>query len=184
VLIAFFATHPYNAGRGKLKFDSIVVAIAFAALVAIAGSITGAWPFQDHVYPDSQYCRAIGVNAATSAVHDLAAVGPDGATLGQLKILGQNQLKQPKPIKGDTALDNAFTDAYESSFGDCQAGIAEIHLYWIALPLFGVTLIWWFVTFWIVRRNKIHDEKQRSARSAAARPAGAAQTGPVGQPGC
>ena len=166
VLIAFFARHPSKAGSTGAKWgDSIVVAVAFAALVGIAGAIIGAWPFQDHVFPDSYRCRAIGVNAATSAVHDLTRLGFNDATRDQLKIRIQHQLNSPKPLEYeyDTTLGYAFTEAYKSSFGDCQAGDTEVHLWWIALPLFGATLIWWFVMFWVARPKKNAPGKSTSS---------------------
>lgn len=160
VLIAFFARHPSNVAQNGLKWDSLVVVVAFAALVGIAGAIIGAWPLQDHVFPDSQYCRAIGVNTATSAVHDLTGVGLDDATPDQLSTLIQDQLASSTPLDDGTTLGNAFSRAYTASFGDCQAGNAEDHLWWIALPLVGATLIWWFACYWRARK-KIREEKQQ-----------------------
>jgi hypothetical protein len=53
VLIAFFAPHPSDVGRAKVKWESFIVAIAFAALFGLAGALVGAWPLQDHFFADS-----------------------------------------------------------------------------------------------------------------------------------
>jgi hypothetical protein len=161
VSIAFFARHPFNVGRTGWKWDSIVVAVSFAASVGIAGAITGAWPLQNNFFPGSQYCRAIGVNAATSAVHDLTGTELGVATPDQLPKLINDQLNSPTPVDDDTTLGHAFTEAYTASFGDCQAGKTEVHLWWIALPLFGVTLIWWFSSYFWARSRKNAPEDRK-----------------------
>lgn len=105
VLIAFFARYPSDVGRsGAEWWSSIVVAVSFAALVGIAGAITGAWPLQDHLFADSHYCRAIGVNAATSAVHDLTDKDLGVATLRHLHRLIKHQLDSPTPVDDNTTL--------------------------------------------------------------------------------
>jgi hypothetical protein len=168
VLIAFFARHPSKLGSTGAKWgDSIVVGVAFAALVGIVGAITGAELFQDHAFPDNPPCRAVGVNAATNAVHDLTGLGFEDVTPGQLKTqlktLIHDQLNSSKPLEYDTVLGSAFSEAYQSSFGDCQAGKAEDHLYWIALPLFVGTLIWWVVTFRKARSDENTPGKSTSS---------------------
>jgi hypothetical protein len=163
VLIAFFARHPSTAARTGVKWESFVVAVAFAALVGIAGAVTGAWPVQDTFFPDSQYCRAVGVNAATSAVRDLTETGLDdsfGASPQELRSLIQSQLSSPTPVDDGTTLGHAFFRSYSTASGDCLSGDTTDHLWLIALPLFGVTLTWWIAIFWTARR------KEKTARKS------------------
>jgi len=159
LLVAFFARHPAIAARAQRQPESFFVALALAALVGIAGAFTGAWPVQSNFFRDSPYCRAVGVNAATSAVRDLSGIGLGndgiGATPTELRSLIQSQLSSPTPVDDGTALGAAFSQAYYTASGNCLADDTTDHLWFIALPLFAVTLIWWSATFsWMARRQK------------------------------
>jgi hypothetical protein len=170
VLIAFFARQPSSVGRTGAKWESVLIAVVFAAMVGIAGAVTGAWPLQDHFFADSQYCRAVGVNAATSAVRDLTATGLDDATPDRLHKLVKNQLNSPTPLDDGSTLGDAFYRAYTSSFGDCQSDYVTDRLWWIALPLFGATLIWWIASFWKARAARKFAQKISPMNDPTAKP--------------
>jgi len=124
---------------------SIFVGFVLSVVVGLIGAITVAQVVQWRWFRDTSYshCRPVAVAKATMAVADLSDID---ASASNLHLLANDVViygSTARPFVEDTTLSDAFYNAYDEAVDDCLAGDTFESLWWIGVPFFLLTLIWW-----------------------------------------
>jgi hypothetical protein len=153
--------------KNRERLESLLIGCALSVVVACVAAIASAqivqnlWFGDKYSNSDSGFeCRSIAVEQAVAAVQDLNAKLPK-ATISPppkedtLQYLVDHTLEHGHPsgrvmVYGNTeglALQVDFYDAYEDALGNCLSGYATNSLWWVVVPSFALTLIWWYWRF-------------------------------------
>ena len=153
--------------RDWKKWRDFFVGLAVSAVMGFVVAIASAQAIQSLKFSDNDpsECRSIAVAQATMAARDLSEtdvsdisyVDPSKNRLKNidrrhkkfLQILIDNTLTSGHQTVTDTptgegALEYAFYHQYDVTVGDCLAGETFDSLWWVGVPIFLVTLAWWY----------------------------------------
>jgi hypothetical protein len=147
VLLTFFwRRRPPYAGK---KWESFFIGLALAAVMGFVVAIASAQAIQTLWFSDNgtrPHCRSVAVSQATTAVRDLSDISNNTGTLQRL-VDDTLQHGVPPMFRYRTAAEGAlkyhFYDEYYGAVDDCLAGETFESLWWIAVPSFLLTLVWW-----------------------------------------
>lgn len=129
---------------------ALSVVVAGVAAIASAQIIQNLWFGNNYSNNDKGLdCRSVAVEQAVTAVHDLSDKLPN---VNILQDLVEGTLQQGRPSEAVTgheptevqALKLAFYDKYDDALGNCLSGYVTNRLWWVAIPSFVLTLIWWY----------------------------------------
>ena len=162
VLLAFFGGRRPSP-KQHTSLESFLIGCALSVVVAGVAAIASAQIIQNLWFSDNFSnndsgldCRSVAVEQAVTAVHDLSDKLPN---VNILQDLVEGTLQQGRPseaVTGDEptevrALKLAFYDKYDDALGNCLSGYVTNRLWWVAVPSFVLTLIWWYwgyIKYW------------------------------------
>jgi hypothetical protein len=165
------AEQPENRERAEQpenreRLESFLIGCALSVVVACVAAIASAQTIQVLWFSNNDSdleCRSIAVEQAVAAVQDLnaklpnatispspkATISPSPDTLQNLvdDTLQNGHPSGPVTVYGNTeglALQIDFYDAYDDALGNCLSGYVTNSLWWVVVPSFALTLIWWY----------------------------------------
>ena len=170
LLFGLDLSKPFAVQKAVRKaWESFFVGLALSVVMGFAVAIASAQAIQSSRFSDKHpsECRSIAVAQAITAVHDLNDFALNKSALSGLIITALND-ERPHvteiPKDPDGALQYAFYRQYDVTIGDCLAEATFKSLWWIGVPSFLLTMVWWYWKYIRVRRSDAEPVDQDNPR--------------------